>query len=237
VAFQPNRSRRQSRNALSALGQPRAQAVVYGVWATGILIGVVLYLVFVVGLGNGGNAAGKRNIQTALENTGAEFAPYAIDVNRGVIPQVEDWFRDAQSSDPATKAAGEQAIKGALARGQTNYQRICIGCHFGPPEATSNGPWLGNLYQTGFLYNGRPLNDANVVVFILYGSQAHNLKADGVSVRVNTQGEGGAKLPLAGGWNPMPAGIATPLQALDIMLYLRQQTCGVPLEQCRKGTQ
>lgn len=215
MAYQP----KQNRNARSALGEPRAQLVVYGVWFTGILIGVLLFLLFVVALGAGPNAAGKRNIQTAFENAGDQYAPYAIDVENGVIPLVEKWKKDLQSADIKVRQQAEKDYNGALARGQTNYQRICIGCHYGPPNETSNGPWLGNLYQTGFLYNGKPVNDANVVVFILYGSQSHNLKADGVSIR-KTKEDG----PLSGGWNPMPAGIATPQQAIDIMLYLKQQT-------------
>lgn len=41
----PNLQPRQSRNAESALGDPPVQATVYGVWLTGIAIGVVLMVV------------------------------------------------------------------------------------------------------------------------------------------------------------------------------------------------
>jgi cytochrome c2 len=209
VAFQRFRNNaRRNRNANSALGEPRAQVVYYGVWLTGIAIGVVLMLVFAVFIGNG--IYGPRTQQTARENQGADVAPFQVDYQNGIVPQVDKWEKAAAAGDKNAQAE----LKAALSRGQANYQRICIGCHFGPPEATSNGPWLGNLYQTAYLYNGKQVNDANVVTFILLGSQSHNLAPDNVSALVN----GG------GGFNPMPAGIATPLQAVDIMLYLKQQT-------------
>ncbi len=229
MAYQPRPSRfrrsgssapQQNRNARSALGEPRAQAVYYGVWFTGIAIGVVLMVVFVILLGNGINARGegKRNIQTALENQGSELEMPRLTAD-GKVEQVEKWLSDMNSSDANVKQLANKAYMGALARGQANYQRVCIGCHFGPPEETSNGPWLGNLYQTAYLYNGKPVNDANVVTFTLLGSQSHNLLEDGHTIRKE-----GSTGPLAGGWNPMPAGIATPQQAVDIMLYLKQQT-------------
>ncbi len=221
-------SPQQNRNARSALGEPRAQAVYYGVWITGILIGAVLFLLFVVIIGGNTNAQGtsSRNIQTGIENQGAELAPAQLTAD-GHIATVQKLQADLNSSDPAIKKAAQDGYNGALARGQYNFQRICIGCHFGPIEATSNGPWLGNLYQTAALYNGKETNDANVVTFILLGSQSHNLNDAGTAIRRTTQNEdpnGGPK-PLTGGWNPMPAGIATPQQAIDIMLYLKQQTC------------
>lgn len=207
MAFQRFRfNARRNKNALGALGEPRAQIVYYGVWLTGIAIGVVLMLVFAGLIGQHSN----RTQQSARENLGAEVAPVQIDYQAGVIATVDKWEKAAAQGDKAAQAE----LKAALSRGQANYQRICIGCHYGPPEATSNGPWLGNLYQTGILYNGKPVNDANVVTFILLGSQSHNLAEDGKSALVN----GG------GGFNPMPAGIATPQQAVDIMLYLKQQT-------------
>ncbi|HEX2916632.1 MAG TPA: hypothetical protein VH186_38080 [Chloroflexia bacterium] len=210
----------QNRNARSALGEPRAQLVYYGVWIGGIVIAILLFLLFVVLIGNNANALGegKRNIQTGRENQGPEVAPVAFTTD-GKVVMVEKWLTDMQSADQKVKQEAQHSYNGALARGQANFQRICIGCHYGPPEATSNGPWLGNLYQTAALYNGKPLNDANVVTFILLGSQSHNLTTDGTAVRLTKQ-DG----PLAGGWNPMPAGIATPQQAVDIMLYLKQQT-------------
>ncbi len=221
MSYQP----KQNRNARSALGEPRAQAVVYAVWFTGIMIGVILFGLFVVLLGAGPDAQsqGKRNIQTALENQGSELAPAQLTAD-GKVVQVEKWLTDLKSTDPKVKAEAEKGYNGALARGQANYARICIGCHFGPPDATSNGPWLGNLYQTAALYNGRPVNDANVVVFILYGSLSHNLEADGITLRLNSKQPDGSTIPRSGGWNPMPSGIATAQQAVDIMLYLKQQT-------------
>ncbi len=199
---------RRNKNATSALGRPKAQAVYYGVWLSAIATGVLLMLIFAVFIGNG--IYGPRNQQSALENQGAEVAPFQVDYQAGIVPQIDKWEKAAAAGD---KQAQEE-LKAALTRGQANYNRICIGCHFGPPDATSNGPWMGNLYQTGYLYNGKPVNDANVVTFILLGSQSHNLAEDGKHALVN----GG------GGFNPMPAGIATPQQAVDIMLYLKQQT-------------
>lgn len=234
MAYQPRPKRfrpsgrsspQQNRNATSALGEIRAQAVVYGVWFTGITIGVLLFVLFVVLLGNGVNASNQRNIQTSVENQGPEVSPLQFTAD-GKVVMVEKWLTDMQSTDTVVKTQATKEYNGALARGQANYQRICIGCHFGPAEETSNGPYMGNLYQTGYLYNGRAVNDQNVVVFTLLGSIAHNLEADGITVRKTTQNpdDPSTKLPLAGGWNPMPAGIATPQQAVDIMLYLKQQT-------------
>ncbi len=216
MAFQP----RQNRNARSALGEPRSQVVYYGVWLVGIFTGVILFVLFVLLIGKGTNALGEgnRNIQTGVENQGPEVAQVQITAD-GKVVQVEKWLTDMKSSDTKIATQADKEYKGSLARGQTNYARICIGCHFGPPDATSNGPWLGNLYQTTTLYNGKPLNDANVVTFILLGSQSHNLNNDGVSIRLDSK-DG----PRSGSWNPMPAGIATPQQAIDIMLYLKQQT-------------
>jgi cytochrome c2 len=224
VAYQP----RQNRNARSALGEPRAQAVVYGVWLTGILTGVILFVLFVFLIGNGIN--GQRNIQTAKENQGPEVAPLQFSSvgcptqEPCKVAQVEKWLTDQKSTDAQVAALAKQAYNGALARGQANFARICIGCHYGPPEATSNGPWLGNLYQTGNLVNGKAVNDANVVTFILLGSEAHNLNSDGTTVRLSSVNPDGSFAPRSGGWNPMPAGIASPQQAVDIMLYLKQQT-------------
>ena len=237
MAFQPRPNRffrsgrsapQQNRNARSALGEPRAQAVYYGVWAAGILTGASLFLLLVVILGNNANARGenKRNIQTGLENQGAEVAPVVLTAD-GKVASVQKLLTDLQSKDDTVRHAAEDGYKGALARGQNNYQRICIGCHYGPPNETSNGPWMGNLYQTAALYNGKPMNDANVVTFILLGSQSHNLNDEGNGIRKTNQNADPSQgpRPLAGGWNPMPAGIATPQQAVDIMLYLKQQTC------------
>ena len=239
MAYQPKPGRffrsgrsapQQNRNARSALGEPRAQAVYYGVWLTGIGIGAILFVILVVFLGNnaGSGASGqnKRNIQTGVENQGAEVAPVVFTTD-GQIASVQKLLADISSNDAAIKKAAQDGYNGALARGQTNYQRICIGCHYGPPEATSNGPWIGNLYQTAALYNGKPMNDANVVTFILLGSQSHNLNDAGNGIRKTTDNADPSQgpRPLAGGWNPMPAGIATPQQAVDIMLYLKQQTC------------
>lgn len=222
------RPKRQNRNAVSALGQAEAQAVVYGVWASGIAIGGVIFVLLVVLIGDGVDvqSKGARNIQTAVENLGPEVAPVQF-IADGKIALVEKWAADMNSTDPKVKDEATKAYKGALARGQANYGRICLGCHFGPPEETSNGPWLGNLYQTGALYNGKPMNDQNVVTFILLGSQSHNLNADGTKVLLTTKNQdpNGLPVPKAGAWNPMPAGIATPQQAVDIMLYLKQQTC------------
>ncbi len=209
MAFQRfGNNNRRNKNATSALGRPEAQAVYYGVWLTGIAIGVILMLILALGIGNG--LTGPRTQQSARENQGDIVAPLQLDFDKGVVTTVDKLEKAAAQGDKAAQAQ----LQAALGRGQANYQRICIGCHFGPPEATSNGPWLGNLYQTGNLYNGKPVNDANVVTFILLGSQSHNLSDDGKRALVN----GG------GGLNPMPAGIATPQQAVDIMLYLKQQT-------------
>jgi len=209
--------------ATSVLGLPETQAVYFGVWLTGILIGVVLMIIFAVLIGKGINT--PRTQQTALESQGSIAAPVQLiykdaqgnqvsaaqaGFTNGVVAQVDSWEKAAAQGDKAA----ETELKAALGRGQANFSRICIGCHFGPPEASSNGPYLGNLYQTGSLFNGKPVNDANVVTFILLGSQSHNLAADGKRVLVNG----------SGGFNPMPAGIATPQQAVDIMLYLKQQT-------------
>jgi len=226
VAFQDFRNafknfqndNRRNKNATSALGTPRTQATYYTiVIGSGVGIGVVLMVLFTVIIGG---SIKTRSQQTALENQGAEVAPVelfyekdtagATNYDVGNVVQVEKWEKAAAQGDQKAQAE----LRAALSRGQANYNRICIGCHFGPPNAVSNGPWLGNLYQTGYLYNGRKLNDANVVTFILLGSQSHNIAEDGKRALVN----GG------GGFNPMPAGIATPQQAVDIMLYLKQQT-------------
>jgi mono/diheme cytochrome c family protein len=192
------------------LGLPETQAVYFGVWITGILIGVVLMIIFAVFIGEGINA--PRTQQTARENQGAIMA--SVVVTNGVVVQVDNWEKAAAKGDKAAEAE----LKAALGRGQANFNRICIGCHYGAPQMSSSGPYLGNLYETKTLFNGKPVNDANVVTFILLGSQSHNLLADGQHVLVN----GG------GGYSPMPAGIATPQQAVDIMLYLKQQTVNKP---------
>lgn len=213
MAFQRFRNdARRNRNANSVLGEPKSQVVYFGVWLTGIAIGVILMLIFVVFIGKGITA--PRTQQTAIENQGVAVAPVQMDYTSGVIAQVDKWEKAAAQGDEKAKTE----LKAALSRGQANFQRICIGCHYGPPNESSNGPWLGNLYQTAYLFNGKPVNDANVVTFILLGSQSHNLAPDGVSALVS----GG------GGYNPMPSGIATPLQAVDIMLYLKQQTSKKP---------
>jgi len=209
VAFQFNA--RQNKNATSILGEPNIQKVYFGVWLTGIAIGIVLVLILVVLVGG---SKSIRTQQTALENAGAEFAPIQMDYNQGIVVSVDQLEKAAAQGD--TKA--EADLNAARARGQANFNRICIGCHFGPPTASSSGPWLGDLYQTGSLFNGKKVNDANVVTFILLGSQSHNVAEDNKHVVVN----GGGAL------NPMPSGIATPLQAVDIMLYLKQQTSKKP---------
>jgi len=207
--------------------------VIYAVWLTGILIGVILFALFVLLLGSGPDAQsqGKRNIQTALENQGSEVAPVQLSsagctsTTPCKVASVDKLETDMKSSDSAVAAAATKQYKEALARGQANFARICVGCHYGPPDTTSNGPWLGNLYQTGSLFNGKPLNDANVVTFILLGSQAHNLQPpDNTSIYLSSKLSDGSTVARSGGWNPMPSGIATPLQAVDIMLYLKQQT-------------
>jgi len=209
VAFQFNA--KQNKNATSILGEPNIQKVYLGVWLTGIAIGIILVLIFVALVGGGKT---YRTQQTALENAGAEYAPIQLGAGGTTIASVANLEAAAAQGD--TKAQAE--LNAALARGQANYNRICIGCHFGPPNASSGGPWLGDLYQTGSLFNGKPVNDANVVTFILLGSQSHNLTGDNKRAVVN----GGGAL------NPMPSGIATPLQAVDIMLYLKQQTSKKP---------
>jgi hypothetical protein len=206
--------------------------VIYAVWLSGILIGVILFALFVLLLGSGPDAQsqGKRNIQTALENQGSEVAPVQLSsagctsTTPCKVALLDKMETDMKSSDPKVAATATQQYKETLARGQANFARICIGCHYGPPDTTSNGPWLGNLYQTGSLFNGKPINDANVVTFILLGSQAHNLQPDNTSIYLGSKQPDGSIVSRSGGWNPMPSGIATPLQAVDITAYLKQQT-------------
>jgi hypothetical protein len=189
LAYQPRQGKnlKQSRNALSALGNPSAQATVYAVWFSGILAGagVLALLVLLVSPPYQG-----RTIQTAREHAGPLFREIETTQDGTKIAYVETWKTQGEF--------GTKELQGALARGQINYGRICIGCHFGPTTDSSNGPYLGDLYQTAYLTNGTPLNDANVVRFILIGH------------------------------GNMPAGIPLPEQAVDIMLYLKQQTCAKP---------
>ncbi|MEI6044866.1 MAG: hypothetical protein WCS37_10975 [Chloroflexota bacterium] len=224
MAFQRFRfNSRRNKIATSVLGLPETQAVYFSVWLAGILIGVVLMIILVGLIGNGVDT--PRTQQTARENQGDIVAPIQLvyrdaqgnlataqqaGFSNGVVAQVDSWERAAAQGDKVAQAE----LQAARGRGQANFNRICIGCHYGAPQASSSGPYLGNLYQTKTVFNGKPLNDANVVTFILLGSQSHNLVADGQHVLVNG----------SGGFMPMPSGIATPQQAVDIMLYLKQQT-------------
>jgi len=183
VPYQP----KQNRNVTAALGEPRAQLVVYGVWFSGIAIGAILLFLFSFVIA--GDYKGRTQ-QTALEAAGPIYEKIVLSADGTKIAKVETWKTQGTQ--------GQEELKAALGRGQANYNRICIGCHYGPPTVTSNGPWIGDLYKTAYLFNGQPVNDANVVKFILLGH------------------------------NNMPAGIPLPQQAVDIMLYMRQQTGGTP---------
>jgi hypothetical protein len=189
LAYQPRQGRnvKQSRNALSALGTPVTQATVYAVWFSGIFLGagILALLVLLVSPPYQG-----RTIQTARENAGTLYRQIETTADGAKVAYVEAWSTQGEQ--------GAKELRGALARGQINYGRICIGCHFGPTTDSSNGPYLGDLYQTAYLSNGTVLNDVNLVRFILIGH------------------------------GNMPAGIPLPEQAVDIMLYLKQQTCAKP---------
>lgn len=194
-------SSRQSKNATSALGRPSAQATVYGVWFSGIAIGVILILILAGLVGNNHLPTARQKEDSnsirakdqpypgGLTTRGVPYnQPLALDTANGTVTEVEQW--------KAQGAAGQTQLKDAIARGNIYFAQICIGCHAGPLNSTSNGPWFGNLYQTKYLYNGQPVNDANVVYFILRGH------------------------------GNMPAGIPLPQQAVDIMLYVKNQTSG-----------
>jgi mono/diheme cytochrome c family protein len=146
-------------------------------------------LLFLIGFLIAGEYKGRTQ-QTALESGGSLYAKIPLSADGTRVAYVESWKTKGEE--------GQKELQGALARGQANFNRICIGCHYGTQSATSNGPWLGDLYQSAYLYNGTVLNDANVVKFILLGH------------------------------GNMPAGLPLPEQAVDIMLYLKQQTCGTP---------
>jgi mono/diheme cytochrome c family protein len=183
VAYQP----KQNRNVRTVLGEPRVQLVVYTVWFSGIIIGAIL--LFFLGFLVAGDYNGRTQ-QTAREAAGPAYAKIPLTADGTKIEYVEAWKTQGTQ--------GEEALKSALAQGQANFNRICVGCHYGPPTITSIGAWLGDLYQTATLYNGTPVNDANVVRFILLGH------------------------------GNMPSGIPLPQQAVNIMLYLKQQTSGTP---------
>jgi len=183
------------------LGQPRDQAVIYTVWISGILIGAVLVFIFAFLIG--GDYKGRTQT-TAREAVAPLYQPVVLSPDGTKIAQAEAW-----------KAQGDQGTKelqAAVARGHDYYNRICIGCHYGSPVSTvdrpsngiANGAYLGDLYQQGYLYNGQPLNDANLVKFILLGH------------------------------GNMPAGIAVPQQAVDLTLFLKAQTCGTPTTDAQK---
>jgi len=190
VAFQP----RQNRNLNSVLGEPSSQKVYFGAWLGAIAIGAILVFIFAFLIG--GDYKGRTQ-QTALEAGGTNYAKVVTTADGTKVAAVEAWKTQGDE--------GQKALKEALARGQANYNRICIGCHYGPRENTANGAYLGSLYQTAYLYNGTVLNDANLVRFILVGH------------------------------GNMPANIALPQQAVDIMLYLKQQTCGTPTTDAQKA--
>ncbi len=190
---------RQNKNATGALGQPTAQATVYGVWFTGIGIGVVLVVILAGLVGNSYLPTARQsedaNSIRAKDQKypGAQITrgvsyndPIAINTTNGTVDEVEAWKTGG--------ADGTKHLQDATARGGVYYAQICIGCHAGPINSVSNGPWIGNLYQTKYLYNGQPLNDANLVYFLLRGH------------------------------GNMPAGIPLAQQAVDTMLYLKQQT-------------
>lgn len=192
---------RQSKNATSALGRPKAQATVYGVWFTGIAIGVILIVILAGFAGNTYLNTGRQNEDInsirakdqpypggLLPRSVAYNQPIGIDTDKGTVAEVEKWKTEG--------VQGQKQLTDAVARGNVYFAQICIGCHAGPLSSVSNGPWIGNLYKTSHLYNGQPVNDANVVYFILRGH------------------------------GNMPAGIPLPQQAVDIMLYVKQQTGG-----------
>lgn len=190
MAFQP----KQNRNFVSVLGEPRSQIVYFSVWLSAMLIGAIL--LFVIGFLIAGDYKGRTQ-QTGREAAGPLFAQIETTADGTKIGYVEKW-----------KTQGEQGKKesaAAIARGQANFQRICIGCHYGVRSDTSNGAWLGDLYQQGYLYNGQLLNDVQVVRFILLGH------------------------------GNMPSGIPLPQQAVDIMLFLKQQTCGTLTTDAQKA--
>jgi mono/diheme cytochrome c family protein len=189
LAYQPRQGKnvKQSRNALSALGKPVTQATVYGIWFSGIFLGagILALLVLLVSPPYQG-----RTIQTAREQAGSLYRDIETTADGNGVAYVKAWEDRIAQGDQKAQAE----LRGALARGQLNYGRICIGCHFGPTTESSNGPYLGDLYQTPYLTNGQPLTDINVIRFILIGH------------------------------GNMPAGIPLPEQAVDIMLYLKQAT-------------
>jgi mono/diheme cytochrome c family protein len=190
VAFQP----RQNRNVRTVLGEPSSQVVYFGVWLGAIITGAILIFIFAFLIG--GEYKGRTQ-QTALEVGGPLYAKVQTTADGTKIGYVEAWKTQGEQ--------GQKEVKAALGRGQAHYARICIGCHYGTQANTSHGPWLGDLYQTTYLYNGLLLNDANLVRFMLLGH------------------------------GNMPAGIPLPEQAVDLMLYLKQQTCGTPTTDAQKA--